>query len=71
MVVDPKTATFSARHGNRDYYFCSEKCHDRFVANPSNFAEAEAPQSKPENVAAGTIYTCPMHPQIRQDHPAT
>tara|TARA_R110002124_G_scaffold267777_3_gene435153 strand:- start:19602 stop:21971 length:2370 start_codon:yes stop_codon:yes gene_type:complete len=68
MSVDSKTAKFSARHADHDYYFCSEKCHDKFVVNPSDFVDAMASSSKPEPGASGTIYTCPMHPQIRQDH---
>jgi len=67
MSVDRATAKFSAEHAGQTYYFCSAKCHDKFVANPGAYlTEAEAP---PPSAAPGTIYTCPMHPQIRQDHP--
>ena len=67
MSVDPATAKFSAEHAGQTYYFCSAQCHDKFVANPGAYlTEAEAP---PPAAAPGTIYTCPMHPQIRQDHP--
>ncbi|XHM84329.1 heavy metal translocating P-type ATPase [Hydrogenophaga sp. ANAO-22] len=60
-------------HAGRPYYFCSSKCQARFAAEPARFVHAEtgshavptpAPQGKP-----GTVYTCPMHPEIRQDHP--
>ena len=58
-------------HAGRPYYFCSAKCLSKFVAEPARYAgEGAAP--KPATVqtqAAGTIYTCPMHPEIRQDHP--
>ena len=68
-------------HAGRPYYFCSAKCKDRFIADPMKFmapsatAEpspaakdlAHAPAPAPE--LAGTIYTCPMHPEVRQDHP--
>ncbi len=67
MSVDPATAKFSTEHAGQTYYFCSAKCHDKFVGNPAEYlTKAEAP---PPAAAAGTIYTCPMHPQIRQDHP--
>ncbi|HET7867596.1 MAG TPA: heavy metal translocating P-type ATPase, partial [Burkholderiaceae bacterium] len=48
------------QHAGRPYYFCSAKCRARFAAAPGRFV---AP------AAAGTVYTCPMHPEIRQDHP--
>jgi len=60
-------------HAGQPYYFCSAKCQARFAAEPARFVHAEvgrhaaptpAPQGKP-----GTLYTCPMHPEIRQDHP--
>jgi heavy metal translocating P-type ATPase len=67
MSVDPATAKFSAEHADETYYFCSAKCHDKFVADPGAYlTKAEVP---PPATAPGTIYTCPMHPQIRQDHP--
>ncbi|MEQ9637816.1 MAG: heavy metal translocating P-type ATPase [Devosia marina] len=67
MSVDPTTASFSAEHAGDTYYFCSAKCHDKFVADPSAyFAKAEAP---PPAAKPGTVYTCPMHAQIRQNHP--
>ena len=67
MSVDPATAKFTAKHAGETYYFCSVKCHDKFVADPGAYltkAEAASPAAAP-----GTIYTCPMHPQIRQNHP--
>jgi len=67
MSVDPATAKFSAEHAGDTYYFCSAKCHDKFVADPSAYlVKAEAP---PPAATPGVVYTCPMHPQIRQDHP--
>ncbi|WP_332687589.1 heavy metal translocating P-type ATPase [Devosia sp.] len=67
MSVDPATAKFRAEHAGKTYYFCSAKCHDKFVADPAAYlTKAEVPAAV---AAPGTIYTCPMHPQIRQDHP--
>ena len=56
-------------HEGQRYYFCSAHCKTKFSANPSQFVTAR-PASQPEQLAtAGTIYTCPMHPEVRQDHP--
>ena len=84
MSVDPATAKHKAEHAGATYYFCSAGCRGKFVADPARFlAEAaHAPAAAEHNHAhqaaapcppkatpVGTIYTCPMHPQIRQDHP--
>ena len=63
-----------AEHDGRLYYFCSAKCHDRFVATPLAFLKHESEPSRLVEApaapgASGTIYTCPMHPEIRQDRP--
>lgn len=57
-------------HEGRPYYFCSAKCQGKFAANPLQYLVPTAPaDTAPE--PAGTIYTCPMHPEVRQDHPGT
>jgi Cu+-exporting ATPase len=69
MMVDPKVAKFHAAHGGERYFFCSQRCHDKFVAEPSRYlAQEDAVPEKPP-VPPGVIYTCPMHPQIRQMGP--
>jgi Cu+-exporting ATPase len=60
-----------AEHDGHPYYFCSTKCLTKFSADPQKYA-AGAPDTEPSAptpVQAGAIYTCPMHPEIRQDHP--
>ncbi|MEQ1521730.1 MAG: heavy metal translocating P-type ATPase [Aestuariivirga sp.] len=69
MTVDPATAKHKAAHRGHDYYFCSAGCKTKFQANPAKYLEASAKPAEP--VAAGTIYTCPMHPEIRQDGPGS
>lgn len=55
-------------HEGRPYYFCSAKCQGKFAANPMQYLVSTAPEdTAPE--PAGTIYTCPMHPEVQQDHP--
>jgi P-type Cu+ transporter len=60
----------SAEHAGTTYWFCSPSCRDKFVANPSKYvAPAPTPPRKPAlaTKAADTrIYTCPMHPEVRQ-----
>ena len=70
MQVDPKTTAHHAVHDGDDYHFCSARCRERFVADPAKYL---SPASAVPAVAApaGTIYTCPMHPEIRQEGPGT
>ncbi|MDP3169548.1 MAG: HAD-IC family P-type ATPase, partial [Polaromonas sp.] len=56
------------KHEGRSYYFCSTKCQGKFATNPLQYLAPTPPADTP-SAAAGTIYTCPMHPEIRQDHP--
>ncbi len=67
MNVDPATAKHKAEHDGATNYFCSSRCREKFVAEPTKYL---APQpAKPPEAAAGVMYTCPMHPQIRQVGP--
>ena len=66
MTVDPLTARFQAQHEGRAYYFCAAGCRAKFVADPGKYLKRSAP---PENMPEGAIFTCPMHPQIRQAGP--
>ena len=67
MTVTDQSA-HKLEHEGRPYYFCSAKCQGKFAANPLQYL-APTPAADTSAVAAGTIYTCPMHPEIRQDHP--
>ena len=69
MMVDPHTAKHRHTHDGRPYYFCSARCLEKFVANPAQYLGPEPGMAKP--VQEGTIYTCPMHPQIRQPGPGS
>ena len=66
MAVDPATSKYRFDHAGQTYYFCSDGCRSNFAADPEKYLKTSA--SKPA-VAEGTIYTCPMHPQIRQVGP--
>ncbi|BCW89814.1 Silver exporting P-type ATPase [Alphaproteobacteria bacterium SO-S41] len=65
MDVDPNAGKPSAVHDGVTYHFCSERCRTKFVAEPLKYL-APAPAAP---VAAGTKWTCPMHPDIVRDKP--
>ncbi|MDE2177767.1 MAG: heavy metal translocating P-type ATPase [Xanthomonadaceae bacterium] len=70
MRVDPATAKHRSEHVGATYFFCNPRCKEKFDADPAKYlrpAEAAAPAAAP----AGTIWTCPMHPEIRRDHPGS
>jgi Cu+-exporting ATPase len=69
MVVDPHTAKHRHQYEGRTYYFCSGGCLAKFVADPKKYVE-KAP-GVPTSVLEGAVYTCPMHPQIRQVGPGS
>ena len=69
MSVDPATAKHKAEHGGATYHFCSAGCRDKFVAEPARFLAASAGTPPPKPAPSGAIYTCPMHPQVRQAGP--
>ena len=68
MQVDPLKTAHHAQHDGSDYHFCSARCRERFIAEPMKFL-VPAVATPPMAIAPGTIYTCPMHPQIRQPKP--
>ncbi|HEY2424633.1 MAG TPA: heavy metal translocating P-type ATPase [Pseudolabrys sp.] len=67
MTIDPQGAKNRADHGGRTYYFCCTGCRTKFVADPQKYLGGRQPESVPE----GTVYTCPMHPEIRQIGPGS
>ena len=81
MSVDPATAKHTADHAGRHWFFRSARCRERFVAEPARYAataaDADAPKSTPTVSAAepsdapagATLWTCPMHPEIRRPGP--
>jgi P-type Cu+ transporter len=66
MRVDPRTAKHRAEYAGRPYYFCSAGCRTKFLADPARYLGTKA-----EPVPEGTIYTCPMHPEIRRLGPGS
>jgi Cu+-exporting ATPase len=68
MSVDPATSEHRFDHGGETFHFCSAGCRTKFAADPAKYLGKREPAPA---VPAGTIYTCPMHPQIRQVGPGT
>ncbi|WP_084615808.1 heavy metal translocating P-type ATPase [Solimonas flava] len=84
MTVDPARTAHRHTHDGHAYFFCSARCREKFIADPARYlAPAEPPAGScrhghaaktapaPASVAPGTIWTCPMHPEVRQDHPGS
>jgi P-type Cu+ transporter len=86
MSVDPATAKHKSEHAGATYYFCCAGCRGKFVADPARYlaepahapsraphdhAHHPSPSPSPTSTPADTIYTCPMHPEIRQEHPGS
>jgi Cu+-exporting ATPase len=69
MTVNPATSKHHFTHHGDTFHFCSAGCRTKFAADPAKYlAKEKAPE--PE-MPAGTIYTCPMHPEIRQVGPGS
>lgn len=60
MTVDEATSRHAERDG-QTFYFCSEHCREKFLAGNETTKPAAESNDK-------TIYTCPMHPEVQQDH---
>ncbi|MGI9373862.1 MAG: heavy metal translocating P-type ATPase [Hyphomicrobiales bacterium] len=66
MSVDPDAGKPSFAHDGVNYHFCCQGCHDKFSSDPELWL-AGGPE--PEEMPEGTIYTCPMDPEIEQVGP--
>src|SRR6202451_4921914 len=78
MQVDPATSKGSFDYKGTTYHFCSLRCLEKFKNDPDGVLARGVPKretaksSAPIPAAAGApSYTCPMHPEIRQDHPGS
>jgi len=67
MSVDPASDKPRTQYKGKTYYFCCDGCRSKFAADPQKYLKPRAP----EPVIEGAIYTCPMHPEIRQAGPGT
>lgn len=70
MKVKIATAKHTAEHEGHTHYFCNPKCLQKFAAEPDRYLKPDkaSPQAP---VAPGTVFTCPMHPEIKQIGPGS
>jgi Cu+-exporting ATPase len=71
MTVDPAATPHHAAHDDRAFHFCSEPCLEKFQADPQKYVAPHQGQPAAGGIEDDVIYTCPMHPQIRQVGPGT
>jgi P-type Cu+ transporter len=71
MTVDPARSPHRHNHRGHGYFFCSAGCRTKFAADPSKYLEETATAAARQASPAGTIYTCPMHPDVRQIGPGS
>ncbi|HEX6095425.1 MAG TPA: heavy metal translocating P-type ATPase [Thermoanaerobaculia bacterium] len=69
MTVDPKHAAGTSELNGKTYYFCNPGCKTKFDANPAAYLGEDKPVAPA--MPKGTIYTCPMHPEVRQEGPGS
>lgn len=70
MAVDSPTAKHLAEHAGHTYYFCSAGCREKFIADSQRYLRDGAGVSD-DSSPPGTIYTCPMHPEVQQVGPGS
>jgi len=66
MTVDPAHARHQAEHHGETFYFCAQRCKEKFLAEPARYLQ---PSAEPAPVIDGAVYTCPMHPEVQQIGP--
>ncbi|WP_106797587.1 heavy metal translocating P-type ATPase [Rhizobium sp. H4] len=67
MAVDRSTAKHFLKVDGEKFYFCSAGCKTKFEADPTAYRDGNRPAAKP--APKGTLYTCPMHPEVVSDRP--
>jgi Cu+-exporting ATPase len=66
MMVDPHGGKPTQQFRGHTYFFCSEGCRIKFAKEPERYLDSKG---EPEPLPSGTLWTCPMHPQIVQEGP--
>lgn len=69
----PKDQAGKVEYQGQTYYFCSDGCRTRFQQDPAAFIKPveKSPKSEQQSSGSGTVYTCPMHPEIRESAPGS
>jgi len=71
MKVVPEEAKWKTEYAGRAWYFCGQSCLKKFEAEPQKYDGSQSAVPKPASAPAGGEYTCPMHPEIRQNGPGS
>jgi Cu+-exporting ATPase len=83
MSVNPERAAASYEYAGRMYFFCMKRCQEKFKSDPERYLARESageshlelvssgPITTPSSPLSGVIYTCPMHPEVRQKGPGS
>jgi Cu+-exporting ATPase len=69
MKVDPLNAKHRHTHQGTDYFFCCNGCKTKFIVDPNKYLAPKDDKAKAAAMPQGTIFTCPMHPEVRQEGP--
>lgn len=74
MTVAKGAAAATLTHDGETYDFCSKGCAERFRADPAKYIGAGTSRVADQDAtdrggSSSTIYTCPMHPEVRQVGP--
>ena len=69
MTVDPAKSPHRHSHAQQTYHFCSAGCRGKFAADPDKYLHGT--KAEPAADAKNTVYTCPMHPEVRQVGPGS
>jgi P-type Cu+ transporter len=67
MSVDPVTAQHRFDYDGTTYFFCCAGCRTKFAGDPVRYLGPKPAGAKP--VPAGSVFTCPMHPEVRREGP--
>src|SRR4030088_3063548 len=68
MVVDPALSTLHSTFHGKTYHFCGPSCLKKFEADPEKYLKPRPPAAP---LRALEMYTCPMHPEVRQRGPGS
>jgi Cu+-exporting ATPase len=75
MTVKVEAARHTHVHEGVRHYFCNPRCREKFIADPARYLhpapKAGTAAARPQQEPEGTLYTCPMHPEIVQVGPGT
>lgn len=71
MTVDPATSKHRFEYRGETFHFCSAGCRGKFAADPEKYLDKDKAQARHADAPKDAIYTCPMHPEVRQVGPGS